>query len=71
MQDTDAAAKAPAIEPADARAGPAWLIGRAPAPDLPHERDRTGARRGLAIALLGGGLFWGLVAVGFAYLIRR
>jgi hypothetical protein len=71
MHETDAATDATLIESSDTKTGPGWLVRPAPGPDLPHDRDRAGAQRGLAIALLGGGLFWGVVAAGLAYLLRR
>ena len=47
-----------------------WLVRPAPAPDEPQARDRSGARHGMAIALIGGGVFWGAVGVA-VWLLRR
>ncbi|MGZ6015928.1 MAG: hypothetical protein ACXWKM_09305 [Phenylobacterium sp.] len=56
--------------PAEAAAKPTGrtLVEDAPAPDLPLARDRAGAARGMALLLIGGALFWGLVgaAIWFA-----
>ena len=59
-------APAPAAKPA---AG--WkLVEDAPAPDLPQPRDRAGAQRGMLLILMGGGLFWGAVAVAIWFASR-
>lgn len=42
----------------------------APGPEAPDARDRAGARTGMIILLLGGGLFWLAVAACAAWLLR-
>lgn len=71
MSDSDASADAPVAEKSDGGAGPSWLVRPAPGPDAPHERDRAGAQKGMAIALVGGGVFWGAVAAAAVWLLRR
>jgi hypothetical protein len=46
------------------------LVQRAPGPEAPSERDRAGAQRGMIIALIGGGAFWGGVVATAVYLLR-
>ena len=71
MRDTDAAADAPLPRGGEEKAGPSWLVRPAPGPDLPDERDKAGAQGGMALALLGGGLFWGAVAAAAVWFLRR
>ena len=55
------AGKPPPAETAEKPAG--WnLVEDAPASDKPLPRHRAGAARGMALLLLGGGLFWAAVA---------
>lgn len=54
-----------------ARRRPGRFIAIAPGPELPDQRDRAGAQRGMALALLGGGAFWAAVAAAAIYFLRR
>jgi hypothetical protein len=58
------AAEEPPSEAATPVGAPAgWkLVETAPEPDVPLHRDRRGAQRGMALLLVGGGLFWLAVA---------
>ncbi len=46
------------------------LVRRAPGCEAPEARDRPGAQRGMAIALIGAGLFWLMIAAGVAWLLH-
>jgi hypothetical protein len=51
--------------------GERWrLTADAPEPDLPRPRNRKGARRGMLIILLVGGLFWAAV-IAVVLVLRR
>lgn len=71
MSDSNPAADASLPKNDQDKAGPSWLVRPAPGPDLPHARDKAGAQKGMAIALVGGGLFWGAVAAAAVYVLRR
>ena len=66
------AAQPPPTDTVGATSRPAgWkLVAEAPEPDLPVARDRAGAAGGLWLLLLGGALFWALVAAAVWY-VRR
>lgn len=68
---TDAADAALGPGKAEPKAGPAWLVQTAPAPEPPDVRDRKGAQAGMSLALIGGGVFWAAVIGAAAYLLRR
>jgi hypothetical protein len=61
------------LPPKEADAKPAgWkLVEDAPATDTPVPRDRAGAQRGMVLLLLGGGLFWGLMAAAIWFATHR
>jgi hypothetical protein len=46
------------------------FVQRAPGPEAPETRDRRGAQRGMALLLVGGGLFWLGVAAAAVYLLN-
>lgn len=43
----------------------------APGPESGDVRDKAGAQRGMAIALIGGGLFWAALGAAAVYFLRR
>lgn len=61
------------LPPDGAGAKPAgWkLVAEAPGAETPAPRDRAGAQRGMALLLLGGGLFWGAVAAAIWFATHR
>jgi hypothetical protein len=66
--DATAAEEGPA-QAATPTAG--WkLVEDALAPDPPQPRDRAGVQRGMALILMGGGLFWGAVAAAIWFAAR-
>ena len=46
------------------------LVEIAPEPDAPPRRDRAGAQLGMILLILGGALFWAVVAVIAVRLLR-
>ena len=53
----------PAAAPTGRPRRKGWrLVANAPATDAPEVRDRGGARQGMILLLVGGGLFWAAVA---------
>ena len=43
----------------------------APDPEAPVGRDKVGAQRGMALALLGGSVFWAAAGAVVVYFLRR
>lgn len=68
---TDAAGAALAPKKVQPKAGPQWLVRPAPTPEPPDARDHDGARTGMGIALIGGGVFWAAVIGAAAWFLRR
>jgi len=72
MRDTDASTTANSFSGPQS-ASPrhrSRLVQVAAGPEAPETRDRAGAQRGMAIILIGGGLFWAGVASLVVYLTR-
>ena len=51
-------------------AGGFRLVARAPGPETPDRRDRTAARKGMLIVLVGSVGFWGVVVVAALHLLH-
>ena len=69
MRDPADAATAPLRADAKPKSNP--FVRVAPGPELPDARDPKGAQGGMAIALLGGGLFWAAAIGATLYFLRR
>ncbi|HEX3699061.1 MAG TPA: hypothetical protein VHV27_00150 [Phenylobacterium sp.] len=70
-EPSDAADAVTAPLPSEPKLRASWLVRAAPGPDLPDARDRKGAQTGMAIALVGGGLFWAAAISVAVVLLRR
>ncbi|RAK54841.1 hypothetical protein DJ017_10045 [Phenylobacterium soli] len=53
---------------AEPRSNP--LVQQAPGPEAPDVKTRAGSQRGMALALIGGGVFWAAVAAAVYALTR-
>lgn len=69
-EPADAAADA-ALPGTRSRSRARWWIRTAPQPELPDDRDPSGVRLGLVLAVSGGALFWLLLALGVFWLLRH
>jgi hypothetical protein len=70
-EPSDAADAVTSPLPSEPKLKSSWLVRPAPGPDLPDARDRRGAQAGMAIALVGGGLFWAAAISAAVVLLRR